>query len=78
MKNHTLIMGLLLSFCVNSQASIVSDFAWIPSGANNAANTTINGVRSFIVRTGGHGGNWIDRIDKVASTNVIYGLGPGP
>ncbi len=35
----------------------------------------INGVRSFIVRMGGHGGNWIDRIDKVASTNVIDGLG---
>ncbi len=37
----------------------------------------INGVRSFIVRTGGHGGNWIDRIDKVASTNVIDGLSYG-
>ncbi len=27
---------------------------------------TNNGVRSFFVRTGRHGGNWIDRIDKVA------------
>ncbi len=33
----------------------------------------INGVRSFIVRMGGHSGNWIDRIDKVVSTNVIDG-----
>ena len=41
MKNSLVILALLLSFCINVQASVISDFSWIPSGTSNTAATTL-------------------------------------
>jgi len=42
MKKNSLVLALLILFCVDVQASIVSNFSWIPSGANNSANTILS------------------------------------
>jgi len=42
MKKNSLVLALLILFCVDVQASIVSNFSWIPSGANNSANAILS------------------------------------
>lgn len=41
MKNTFLIIALLLLFFVDVQASITTDFSWIPSGTSNTGTTTL-------------------------------------
>ena len=44
MKKYSLGMfwsAFFLLFCINANASIISDFSWIPSGTNNIASTTL-------------------------------------
>ncbi len=42
MKHNSLVLAFFLLFFANVQASIISDFSWIPSGTNNTASTTLS------------------------------------